>query len=91
MDSLPPAPIPGSVLQRSNAARGMGQSGSDAVAIDMDSLDNRPQMSNDLSQMQIVEQQVRDLHTYCMIALSFYRFHSHDEGKENQINFRFAD
>lgn len=57
VDSLPPATIPGSVLQRSNAARGMGQSGSDAVAIDMDSVDTRPHSSNDLSQMQIVEQQ----------------------------------
>ena len=32
--------------------------GSDAVAIDMDHLDSRPHMSNDMSQMQIVEQQV---------------------------------
>ena len=63
MDSLPPASIQGSVLQRSSAARGMGQSGSDAVAIDMDHMDNRPQMSNDMSQMQIVEQQVRNFHT----------------------------
>lgn len=53
VDSLPPTAIQGSVLQRSSAARG----GSDAVAIDMDHLDNRPQMSNDMSQMQIVEQQ----------------------------------
>ena len=32
--------------------------GSDAVAIDMDHLDSRPHISNDMSQMQIVEQQV---------------------------------
>ena len=63
MDSLPPASIPsGSVLQRSNAARSMGQGGGDTVAIDMDHLDNRPHMSNDMSQMQIVEQQVRISH-----------------------------
>ena len=60
MDSLPPTTIQGSVLQRSNAARGIGQGGSDAVAIDMDQLDNRGLISNDMSQMQIVEQQVGD-------------------------------
>lgn len=62
VDTLPPAAMPGSILQRSNAARTMGQSGSDTVAIDMDHLDNRPHMSNDMSQMQIVEQQVRQSH-----------------------------
>lgn len=59
MDSLPPASIPGSVLQRSNASRTMGQGGDAAVAIDMDHMDARPSMSNDMSQMQLVEQQVR--------------------------------
>lgn len=57
VDSLPPTAIQGSVLQRSNAARGIGQGGSDAVAIDMDQLDNRTLMNSDMSQMQIVEQQ----------------------------------
>ena len=59
MDSLPPASIPGSVLQRSSASRNMGQGGDAAVAIDMDNMDARPTMSNDMSQMQLVEQQVR--------------------------------
>ena len=59
MDSLHPASIPGSVLQRSNAARSLGQGGDAEVAIDMDHLDSRPSMSNDMSQMQLVEQQVR--------------------------------
>lgn len=59
VDSLPPASIPGSVLQRSNASRSMGQGGDAAVAIDMDHMDARPAMSNDMSQMQLVEQQVR--------------------------------
>ncbi|CAH3021264.1 unnamed protein product [Porites evermanni] len=53
VDGLQATAIQGSILQRSNAARG----GSDAVAIDMDHLDSRPHMSNDMSQMQIVEQQ----------------------------------
>lgn len=57
VDSLPPTAIQGSVLQRSNAVRGIGQGGSDAVAIDMDQLDNRTLMSSDMSQIQIVEQQ----------------------------------
>ncbi|KAK2553798.1 Syntaxin-5 [Acropora cervicornis] len=57
VDSLPPTAIQGSVLQRSNAARGIGQGGSDAVAIDMDQLDNRTLMNSDMSQIQIVEQQ----------------------------------
>lgn len=57
VDSLPPASIPGSVLQRSNASRTMGQGGDAAVAIDMDHMDARPSMSNDMSQMQLVEQQ----------------------------------
>ena len=58
MDSLPPASLPGSVLQRSSAARGMGQGGDAAVAIDMDHMDSRPLTGNDMSQMQLVEQQV---------------------------------
>ncbi|XP_073248862.1 syntaxin-5-like [Porites lutea] len=53
VDGLQATAIQGSILQRSNAARG----GSDAVAIDIDHLDSRPHMSNDMSQMQIVEQQ----------------------------------
>lgn len=56
VDSLPPS-LSGSVLQRSNAARGMGQGGDSAVAIDMDHMDSAPLMSNDMSQMQLVEQQ----------------------------------
>ena len=63
MDSLPPASIPGSVLQRSNGARSTGQGGDAAVAIDMDHLDSRPLMSNDMTQMQLVEQQVRSQNT----------------------------
>ena len=59
VDSLPPASIPGSVLQRSTASRNMGQGGDAAVAIDMDHMDARPPRSNDMSQMQLVEQQVR--------------------------------
>ncbi|XP_068681460.1 syntaxin-5-like [Montipora foliosa] len=61
-DSLPPTAMQGSVLQRSNTARGMGQNSSDAVAIDMDQVDNRPHVSNDMSQMQIVEQQDDYIH-----------------------------
>lgn len=69
VDSLPPTTIQGSVLQRSNAARGIGQGGSDAVAIDMDQLDNRGLISNDMSQMQIVEQQVGDWHCKLLVIL----------------------
>lgn len=57
VDSLPPSSLSGSVLQRSNVARGLGQGGDSAVAIDMDHMDSAPLMSNDMSQMQLVEQQ----------------------------------
>lgn len=60
VDSLPPSSLSGSVLQRSNVARGLGQGGDSAVAIDMDHMDSAPLMSNDMSQMQLVEQQVRN-------------------------------
>jgi len=60
VDSLPPASIPGSLLQRSTASRNMGPGGDAAVAIDMDNMDAGPQMANDMSQMQLVEQQVRN-------------------------------
>ena len=47
--------MPGSMLQRSDAAGNLAQ-GSDPVTIEMDQLDSRP--LNNMSQMQLVEQQV---------------------------------